>query len=368
MKKIFTIASIAILALVSCSKAAPEINALQNEDRVIAFRPFAYVNETKAGESKVAFSTSAKFGAFAYRTAASFDDAGSAALDYLHMNNAEVKYSAPTWAPTTTYYWPKDGFLSFVCYAPYKSASPMTYDLTSGVKFASYSIPAGANEDLMYSDITKDKQFNTDNGQQYQDDAITNGVPVLFHHALSKVNFLFKINDKDDATAEVASVAIDLKSAVINNIKSSGSFAEKPSKAWSSLGDAKSYTIFNNANSPIALSKTASAEGLSQSSFILMPQVLVNTVNTESEEVLGESITVSYHATVTYASKATPVEYDVTETVDLKNTTVPTWGVNKQITYTVILSAFSKDPILFDPAVADWDENINTDVNIYKTK
>lgn len=364
MKKIFTLASLAILALVSCSKAAPEFNAPQAEDQVISFRPYAYVNQTKADDaSKVAFSTSAKFGTFAYRTATTFEQAGTAALDYIHMNNAEVKYSAPTWAPSTTYYWPKDGYLSFVCYAPYKATSPMTYDLNSGVKFESYSIPADANEDLMYSDITKDKQFNTDNDPQYQDDAITNGVPVLFHHALSKVNFLFKINDKDDATAEVESVAIDLKSAVINNIKSSGSFAELPGKTWSSLGDAKSYTIFNG-QSPIALSKTASAEGLTQSSFILMPQELVAT----ADQILGESLTVSYKATVTYASKATPVEYEVTETVDLKNSTVPVWGVNKQITYTVILSAFSKDPILFDPAVVDWEENINTNVNIYNTK
>ena len=45
---------------------------------------------------------------------------------------------------------------------------------------------------------------------------------------------------------------------------------------------------------------------------------------------------------------------DITTTVDLYSLAIPEWLPNMSVVYTVTIDAVSRDPITFDPAIADW--------------
>mgnify|MGYP007102065879 FL=1 len=45
----------------------------------------------------------------------------------------------------------------------------------------------------------------------------------------------------------------------------------------------------------------------------------------------------------------------MTATVDLVTDAIPTWSPNMSIVYNITIDPISKDPILFDPAIADWN-------------
>lgn len=347
MKKIFTLATLAILALVSCSKAAIEPKLPENDEPMeISFKAYNFLNQTKATAGTTKY-TGSDFGAFAYFTPG---DWGEGDLSDVYMNNARITYSqsAKEWMPATKYYWPKDGKLNFVCYAPHTANSVMKYTLDKGVTFPSYT--ANGSTDLMWSDIAINQTMNK---KEYHLTDNTEGVPTLFHHALTKVAFEFALDDIKPA--EVKSVAITLYEASIVNIKNNGTFNEKGANnkpTWSSQTGSVVYPIFSGEKK---LATTATSENCKN--YIVLPQELVKE---------SQMLKLSYDIEITFASndKESTFIHMIDEMVDLKCEKVQAWNVNKSILYTIKISAFSKNPIYFDPAEVNWDAQDAAEIDI----
>lgn len=341
MKKYFVFAAAALVALASCTKIDNEIPA---KDQKITFDVVKYAQQTKAGE--LAYSTDDSFGTYSWWTEnawASTADANK--LDYVFMTNEKVSWSATDteWEPENAYYWTKTGKLHFVSYSPYKETSPMTYSVANGCQFANYQIPS-TPEDLMYSTIALNKAKNETT--YLKNTGMTEGVPTLFHHTLCKVSFKFVQKDETPLPSTIESVSIKVKSASIESIYTKASFKELPTAAWTSQSEASNFTL---GTSDLTLTTTAQQYG---STRIHMPQTLAAD---------GQKIKLTYDITIKYASNATAKTTTVTnQEVVLKTASLPSWDINKNIVYTIEIGAFSDQPILFDPAVVNWDDASET--------
>ena len=71
----------------------------------------------------------------------------------------------------------------------------------------------------------------------------------------------------------------------------------------------------------------------------------------------GQQMVISYTIRTKYESNPEWVEEEVTDaTVDLVTPEVPSWDPNMSLVYNITISPISNEPILFDPAVAEWKE------------
>ena len=114
MKKFYVFAAVAIAALASCTKSEVVYNQEQQE---IGFRQFTGAM-TKADPSTTALPTGTSMGVFSYLSGTETE----------YFKNAEFacKSGATKWSGKTPYYWPLQGTLDFVLYAPHQ-ASGVTY-------------------------------------------------------------------------------------------------------------------------------------------------------------------------------------------------------------------------------------------------
>ena len=115
MKKYFILAAAAILTLAACSKN--NIDQTSMESRAINFNTVAN-KATKAPISGTTYSYDCpNFGVFAYylstgtwNTAA----ANSSAVSYMDNVTVEFNDTKDIWAPSSIYYWPLQGSLTFI--------------------------------------------------------------------------------------------------------------------------------------------------------------------------------------------------------------------------------------------------------------
>lgn len=229
MKKSFILAAASILALAACSKQTMDTTP----DKEVAFQVAKYVNATKAeGDTKVKYDPSATFGTYAI-----FSN-GKEAKDAF-MSNVEIGLTGNTWAPVkNAYYWPKTGSLDFVSYSPFASSwiSPVIEENAYTKLVAENVTPAHTfaegkeyEVDLMYSDVALNCKSNS--STNLDADAETDyaaGVPTLFRHALSKLNFnaALTFNDVESGEGDDAiytSWEVEIKSMTINNVIQNGS-------------------------------------------------------------------------------------------------------------------------------------------------
>ena len=216
MKKFFIIAAAALVALVACTKNNPEDAAYQR-DRVINFNTVAGL-ATKAPISGTTYAYDAPaFGVFAYYLESgnwNTSAANGSAVSY--MNDVEVAFNdtKDIWAPSSTYYWPLEGKLTFIAYSP-KSAADATFSNAGALTLTNFTVATTvANQvDLLYSAIAADKAQNesyyTDagNSKNSQTAEGDKGVNIQFKHALSQV--IFKAKAADDVYDAGLSFKVD---------------------------------------------------------------------------------------------------------------------------------------------------------------
>lgn len=341
MKKLFIIA-IAILALVSCTK----VDKKQTVDSgAVTFKVFNYSVLTKAE----AF-TGEDFGVYAYWTATDWATDGDVNV---FMNNDRVcqnpEYApAGEWGPVQPRFWPKTGKLTFAAYAPYTdgtgsgfSAKP-AFSKASGFTFQNFTISANTDVDLMVADITADQ---TKNSPEYMVSGNSDGVPILFRHVLSKIAFSFATAENPNPNVEDSQIVIH--SVTINNIKDMGTYTQNNNPVWAGQSGSTSYEYNPATGSDIVVNPGEAGQGADVDSRILMPQELT---------AGGQQIEISYTIRTKYESNPEWTEEEVTATVDLVTPEVPSWDPNMSLVYTITISPISNEPILFDPAVAEWEE------------
>ena len=99
------------------------------------------------------------------------------------------------WAPSTLYYWPRAGYLTFQAYSPAGTGTAVTHTWTDGFSFPNFTVlDAGSQFDLLYTERVENCQranYTIIRGNGYDDDPnlsfMYNGINLAFKHALSQI-------------------------------------------------------------------------------------------------------------------------------------------------------------------------------------
>ena len=396
MNKIIWI-SAAVLSVAACAKnEVIPVNSGENQEITFNVAP-----KTKADPEpdpkpdpkpkKEAFSTNNVFASWAYYlpTGTDWDQKSDNPKEETYpkeyISGAEIAYREKTegsaekvWKAEKTYYWPKNGSLTFFAYSLNKgnlklneaAASMVMCDPFQGI-YANIDLSVDKNVDFLVADIKADQKANTtttgEAGKYY-----TDGVPTLFRHRLSYLAF----NVKTDQDYSAAGKKLELKSITFNNISSYGEYRQfateiagqtYPSgfRAADATGTV-SYTRIPTTESPFTMeiksSNTGSGVLVSDTdNSLYIPQTFadnatIEVVYTITTKVLNSDDVVETVKKTIKLKELFPKTYD---TVDHTKVISEGWEMGKK--YTINLT-FTLNEILWDPAVQDWEDvNIGTD-------
>lgn len=346
-KHIFYIAA-ACAALASCVKNEVRVNA---PDQEITFQTVS----TKAG---TAFDINHKFYSYAYflEKDKTWDPDFATATPYI--DNALIAYkSTPNgnfWAAADTYYWPKQGSLTFFAWTD-DTATPsvgtgatVTCAQDKGIKIENYSVKGNPNKDILVAEIAKDKRQNESVTEPDRD--WNNGVPTVFRHALAKVEF--QVNKKTN----YPNVTFKVKKITLTKVSTRGTFTQCQSTpnenwGWSDWGLQEDLPVFTGDKEVTKTADSTPAEfdaltpDPNTDYHIVLPQVL--------RDKIDPTITIEYEIITSYVTD-NPVTEKVTETKDLKDIYKSDWECKKKYVLGITLGL---NEIYWDPSIVDWDTN-----------
>jgi hypothetical protein len=380
MKKFFIFAAMAGAALVGCTKNEPAADA---DQQLITFAAPVVSPNTKAAtevwnnyptDKAYDFAVWAK-----YYVDGSYENNKYQSGTYTtwaegqtYMKEVVVSHNANTWAPAQNYYWPKNGSLTFIAYAPASKANYAEATAT-GITFTNYPVSYKPAEqvDLLFSERTYNQQKSsmdetagsntTGSTPDVKNDAYT-GVHISFKHALSSI--LFNIKTEKDYVG----TTITLKQIQVYNAVSQGSFnqnltdnngATTSAAAWTfaatpvrsnyNVDGAKDVVLSTNAYYPSTKSNTApvAADGLRASDLILLPQDL-------------EDVTLRIEYTIKNSGDGSMELKQIAE-LPLDGNTVSEWVMGKRYIYNITIGL---ETIYFEPYVQDWVDVAAGDLTI----
>ena len=339
MKKLFFIAAIAGVALVSCTKN--EVAPIAQQDEITFLSPVVGPQTKVFGEIGATYNTEESFDVWCVYNTGDITEWGGTA----YFSDVEAAYDAGLvgWALSPKYYWPATGKLSFVALSP-SLTNATTYDNANGFQItANWSQGANQNAivDLMYSEpefnCQKASYVNADNDNDDDSGKYKyNGVDIIFKHALSYIVFEVKTTADYSASTEFR-----LNTITLSGVYTTGTFNQKAADPWTedTSGATGEYVAYTNdsglefGNSAVAAPAAATKE------IILLPQALV---------AGQQKITINYQISTDNGT----TWIDQVQEVDIKNATVEAWEMGKKYTYTL---SIGMQEILLDPAVTAWE-------------
>ena len=351
MKKFFFIlAAAALAALASCTKVTP----VDQPDQEITFNVVKYVTKATDLDNGGHLILKGDFGVFAYSNSAAWSSS-DATTENVYMDNVQItKQDDGSWKAATPYYWPKQNKLTFAAYAPYKSTAPV-FAKATGFKFENYAVPTAAHEDLMVADVAADK--TTNEGPTH----FTTGVPLLFHHLLTALQFKFQQAPYGEAYANIvdeAQSSIVVKEVKLVKMVNSKTYDNSAWAANTAAGDA-TFTVFSG-NTTIAKVSANNPTQLGDS-LMVIPQTLIAKPTDATSTTAWQGLYIKYDIKTYYKSSSKVVtESDLETTVPFSGTLPEAesnaFNINKFIIYTITINPYADEEILFDPAVVDWTD------------
>ena len=411
---------LSVMALAACTKSE---TIYTDTDVEVGFSPVAET-ATKAvygpmgGESNSTYNTGETFGIFAWHrilangaTSATWSDFISGATDTdtpLYIDNGEFGYKGTYWGGTPAYYWPKTGVLAFAGYSPYDPlngegalAGAVEYTLlqangnneptltVSDFKQGTYNwdtdTDALVNETVDFMWFDADDQNAVNFGAQSQ---AQTGVPVIFRHACSWIDFNLKPEDNDDASGKFQILKVTLKnvytkgdfdSSKADDTVNGGDVTLGNANPWTDFGYAETgktdIVLYDDFDGPVDVSNgtflgtdgvptsgTGVAE-LALGDLLVIPQTL-DAVNASTEPDNAAEAKFAAEIEILYkqwtvAAGETPNTESVTIAVTGSNATSPDagsskageWLYGRHYVYNI---TFGLDEILIDPSLADW--------------
>lgn len=342
MKRIILLAASAMAILAGCTRT--EIRSIADEPQQITFRTI----ETKAADD---FLNTNKFYSYAYFLPSGKTWTAKSADAQEYIKGALIAFNTTdnAWkADGATYYWPKQGSLTFFAWTDYTDAPAPTLAgcaKDKGITFTAYSAFDHKNKDLLVADIAKDMdgKNNLTTHQGWKP-----GVPTVFHHVLSNLAFKIKTNDN------YAGATYSLKSIKLKNISTKGDYAQGSPAAtaaenvWTGHVDVKDMPVFTSAAGQSVSSTAALLQPSTDDFSIVLPQKFADTT---------PEIEIVYTITTNYTGTA--VVETVTETKPLKDIYTEGWVSGKKYTLNIKLSL---NEILWDPSVEGWEDGAVTDI------
>lgn len=355
-KHIFYIAA-ACAALASCVKNEVRVNT---PDQEITFQTVS----TKAGGT--AFETDKHFFSYAYflEKDKTWNPDFASAKPYI--DNALITYETGTsagegyWAAGETYYWPKQGSLTFFAWtdntihnttsnpAPsVGTGATVSCAPNTGIKIENYSVKDNLNKDILVAEIAKDRRSNESATGTWK-----KGVPTVFRHALAKVEF--KVNKKENYDK----VEFRVKKITLNNVYTKGTFTQgSPDETtgwkWSDWAEpATSIPVFTNA-AGVPVTKTADTTAPNKGFDTLDPATGDYTIVLPQNFDGTPILTIVYDIFTNYTG--TEVRETVTETKKLNEIYKNNWDCKKKYVLGITLGL---NEIYWDPSVIGWDDTV----------
>lgn len=359
MKKFFALAAIAVLALASCSNNTLDtsrqkeisynaVNAKNTVSRAIINNSFYAPNDPAFGiwglYQPTGWSTD-------HAASVWIGESASAATQITYGKDAENSDNSEAWRNRASVdYWPLTGTLVFMGYSPYANVSSKAAISVANNKatltVTNFQTTTGNwVDDLMWSDAVE-ASSNTTN---YDPDGVPtttyNGVPVVFHHALSQIA-IFANTDKEYAgytfTITALSVTVDDNAT----LTVADDLSTDPTVTWTEPSTDATRTVLSSASS--ALTTTFVKQG---DSFLVIPQTL-----TAAQDI----ITVTYQVTHNNVTSTKTTNINLTGGVaqaDPASVTLSSFAANTK--YNLKLT-FSLTEIKYSPDIVDWTSEVNS--------
>lgn len=366
--KYLTFAVMAGAALVGCTKTEPAPVQGASDTPIVFATPVHTKAEVYGEISGTKYNVSEKFAVWGIRTIENKWASAPSSARTMYMGTADgagviCEHRSGTfdaWYPTVDYYWPKDGYITFVAVSP-SDVPNATLSLTGGFKVTDYVTPVQAQQyDLMYSDISPDWQggmFSTtpDNSDDDNSQYTYAGVDINFRHALSSIKFTAVVKEAYSGTE------ITVKSIKLKGVNQKGDFVadfnNPRTEEWNlstASEDIKEYTIYSSTEGTKLSVKPVGGEApLIGDTYLLIPQNLTSVkVEIEYTQKNPGGVTINQKAEIDlYGNKGTYKE-------DSTEHTINEWEKGRRYTYNLV---FSLNKIYFDPATVDW---LNTEVSL----
>ena len=375
MKKIFLFAALAGVALTSCVK--DELSQEAKQQSEITFAAPIVSPATKAvNEVGTDYTNGSNFGVWGFYYASTYDGFANG-VEYMPGNaNGDITDGGleisdadgdGCWENTNTYYWPKNGTLTFNAYAPY-SENAHAGVTAEGIQFTDYDVADAADIDLLYSERIADKT-----AESYATEGHEGHVDVVFKHALSSIRFAVK------AAAEYEGTTITLTGIKLNNVYSIADFNQGLEDAadavtpeleidtdgalvkdgtayknflWSGWDSQKSYSVAEINITDGVLTTDAlyvhngsTTPSDNTSDLILLPQDLTNVELEISYTITNPGGTVIEQTGIVSLYKNDGLENGQTDRI------IEAWERGKRYTYTISIGL---NEIKFHPTVTPW--------------
>ncbi len=385
MKKYFILAAAALVAFAACSKVETDDAPAQK----ITFQAANYVPHTKAVSVLSEF-TAFKCKAFLHAEGIDLDANGTvngtSFQNFFGADGETISANDPAnpteWAPSHTYYWPK-GTHSFVNFIGWYGVDGTGTESTPTITYAydgtankykatlvwNYTSVAGnAASNLLFADMAwRFKQNN--NPASYGVSGASEGVPMLFHHALAQINVKVYA-DGTSITAGTGTVSdanatwtIALESPTITPVYNAGTLTltnEDPGTAatakawtgsWAGTGETGNITASN-----LNVDKVSKATA----------NTLFNATCVVPQSI-GSAVVLNFNMRITTTYKTNPTNPNVElipVSIKLNDMGTDEWAQNTKYTYYIKIVP-SQNKVLFDPALeADWNVAEGTEQTI----
>lgn len=352
-KKFFMgIAAMAALTLVSCS--SDDLNSLSDnssKNEAISFdgylgRSAVAVNGSRGSElTKDALQKSTEgFGVFGNYTST---DVTTTTYGENLFKNVPVTYKTSAWTYSPLKFWPTQGHIDFLAYAPYDANTVLT-DSKSKISFTVEKEIAN-QKDLLWANAEK----------QTKDNISSTGKKVKFHfyHALSRLGYAVKLYGNGDYSSNKATFTVNkITLAGSSDGTSKNAFYKKGTIDLAQANDASTlWTSLSSANDDKQNFDLVSSEQLLGKDGINSGKNYLFVIPQDFSQE-GNTLYVYVEYTINYGGETGSVQ----NTVYKKLTTNFKQGKAYMLNLTIGL------PIEFDADVTPWVDgsNKNTDIDI----
>ena len=349
-KKFFMgIAAMAALTLVSCS--SDDLNSLSDnssKNEAISFdgylgRSAVSVNGTRGSVLDNTTLPSKGFGVFGHYSSATDQTFGSNLF-----NNVKVTGKTSTGGTTWTYdskkYWPTEGHIDFLAYAPHVDDKTLTG--SSSIEFT------------VAKDVTKQEDLLWANAANQTKDNISitgNKVKFTFAHALSRLGYTVKLSEKCSSVATITLKNITLAGSAPttgSTTEPTGAFytngtIDLATGKWSSTSGNQNFNWFSAETAgtqPVTFTSTSAETYKSTDYLFVIPQ----------DFSTGTELYVIVEYTISYSDvTAKPFTYKVYKKLEKKFDQGKAYLINLTIGLT---------PIEFNADVTEWGNEDSSNI------
>lgn len=358
MKKFFILAAAAVVALAACTKNNVDESAL----REISYNAVAGKNATKAIINTAYYApTDPAFGIWGLYQATDWSTnhsnnvwigaSASAATQITYGLDAASTANSEAWRNRSSVdYWPLTGSIVFMGYSPYanvssKAAISVT-DNKATLTVTNFQTTTGSwVDDLMWSDAVEKSANDTNYDADGNNTPTYNGVPVVFHHALSQITVYAK-TDKD-YTAEDYTFTITALSVTVDDnatLTVADDLTNAPTVTWTEPATDATRTVLSAASPALTTSYVQQGD-----SFLVIPQTL-----TAAQDII----------TITYQVVHNGVTSSATKTINLTagdSVALTAFANNTKYNLNLI---FSMDEIKYSPDIVDWEATSSSEYEV----